>query len=83
LRHGPHRKQVFNNSLFRVFHAAGTSIPSRYIGTIGEYTYRDTDLWEGFMKYVIDMGSGVMIYTPSFVETGSGINKLIRGYTYI
>jgi hypothetical protein len=29
------------------------------------------------MKYVIQIGSGVMIYTPSFIKTGSGIHKLI------
>jgi hypothetical protein len=25
-----------------------------------------TDWWEGFMKYATEMGSGVMIYIPSF-----------------
>jgi hypothetical protein len=24
----------------------------------------------GFMKYTIEMGSGVMIYMPSFIKTG-------------
>jgi hypothetical protein len=28
------------------------------------------------MKYAIEMGSGVMIYLPSFVKIGSGIQKL-------
>jgi hypothetical protein len=31
------------------------------------------------MKYAIEMGSGVMIYMPSFINIGSGIQKLIRG----
>jgi hypothetical protein len=31
------------------------------------------------MKYAIGMGSGVMIYMPSFVKIGSGIQKLLRG----
>jgi hypothetical protein len=31
------------------------------------------------MKYAVEMGSGVMIYIPSFVQTGSGIQKFIRG----
>jgi hypothetical protein len=31
------------------------------------------------MKYAVEMGSGVMTYTPSFIKTGSGIPKLIRG----
>jgi hypothetical protein len=31
------------------------------------------------MKYAVEMGSGVMIYTPSFINIGSGIQKVIRG----
>jgi hypothetical protein len=27
------------------------------------------------------MGSGAMIYVPSFIKIGGGIQKLIRGYT--
>jgi hypothetical protein len=46
---------------------------------IREYTYRRTDLWEGFMKYVVEMGSCVMIYISSFIKTGSGIQKLLEG----
>jgi hypothetical protein len=30
------------------------------------------------MKYAVDMYSGVMIYMPSFVKVGSGIQNLIR-----
>jgi hypothetical protein len=33
------------------------------------------------MKYVVEMGSGAMIYIPSFIKIGSGIQKLIRGDT--
>jgi hypothetical protein len=33
------------------------------------------------MKYAVGMGSGVMIYIPSFIKIGSGIQKLIGGYT--
>jgi hypothetical protein len=29
------------------------------------------------MKYVVEMGSGAMIYIPSFVKTVSGIQKVI------
>jgi hypothetical protein len=29
------------------------------------------------MKYTVEMGTGVMIYMPSFIKTGSGIRKLI------
>jgi hypothetical protein len=29
------------------------------------------------MKYAVEMGSGAMIYIPSFRRTGSGIQKLV------
>jgi hypothetical protein len=29
------------------------------------------------MKYVIQIGPGVLIYMPSFIKTGSSIQKLI------
>jgi hypothetical protein len=29
------------------------------------------------MKYAVEIGSGAMIYVPSFIEIGSGIQKLI------
>jgi hypothetical protein len=31
------------------------------------------------MKYSVEMGSGAMIYIPSFIKIGSGIQKLIGG----
>jgi hypothetical protein len=31
------------------------------------------------MKYVVEMGSGAMIYIPSLIKTGSGIQKLMGG----
>jgi hypothetical protein len=34
------------------------------------------------MKHAVEMGSDAMIYTPSFVKTGSGIQKLTGGHTY-
>jgi hypothetical protein len=39
----------------------------------------DTDWWQGFMKYAVEMGSGAMIYIPSFIKFGSGVQKLIGG----
>jgi hypothetical protein len=33
------------------------------------------------MKYAVEMSSGVMIYIPSLIKIGSGIQKLIGGYT--
>jgi hypothetical protein len=31
------------------------------------------------MKYAVEMDSGAMIYIPSFIKTGSDIQKLTRG----
>jgi hypothetical protein len=31
------------------------------------------------MKYTVDMGSGALIYIPSFMKISSGIQKLIGG----
>jgi hypothetical protein len=39
--------------------------------------HMQTDWWEGFMKYAVEMGSDAMIYIPSFIKTGSGIQKLM------
>jgi hypothetical protein len=33
---------------------------------------------EGFMKNAVEMGSGAMMYVPSFIRIGSGIKKLIK-----
>jgi hypothetical protein len=34
---------------------------------------------EGFIKYATEVGSAAMIYTPSFIKNGSGIQKFIAG----
>jgi hypothetical protein len=44
-------------------------------------THTDVDGWEGFMKYAVQMGSVAIICIPSFIKTGSGVLKLIGGYT--
>jgi hypothetical protein len=31
------------------------------------------------MKYAVEMGSGAIIYIPSFIKIGSSIQKLICG----
>jgi hypothetical protein len=59
-----------------VFFAMATSLLSCCIATRG-YTYRYTDIWEGFMKYAVEMGSGTMTYIPSFIEICPGVQKLI------
>jgi hypothetical protein len=32
---------------------------------------------ERCLKYAVEIGSGSMIYIPSFIKTGSGIQKLL------
>jgi hypothetical protein len=36
----------------------------------------------GFVKYAVEMGSGVIIYIPSFVKIGLGIQHLIGRYIH-
>jgi hypothetical protein len=36
-------------------------------------------LWEGFVKYAVEVDSGAMTYIPGFIKTGSGIQKFIGG----
>jgi hypothetical protein len=33
------------------------------------------------MRYAAEIGSGAMLYIPSFIKIGSGIQKLLSGYT--
>jgi hypothetical protein len=33
------------------------------------------------MKYVVEIGSGTMMYIPRAIKIGSGIQKFIGGYT--
>jgi hypothetical protein len=35
----------------------------------------------GIFNYAVEMGSGAVIYVSSFINTGSGIQKLIEGDT--
>jgi hypothetical protein len=37
----------------------------------------DTDSWEVFMKYAVEMGSDTMICVPFFIKIGSGIQNLL------
>jgi hypothetical protein len=45
-----------------VFVVAVIFLPSRFLATIGGYTYRRTDWWERFMKYAVEMGTCAMTY---------------------
>jgi hypothetical protein len=43
---------------------------------IGGYKYRHRLM--GFMKYVVEVSSCAMIYIPSYVQIGSGIQMLME-----
>jgi hypothetical protein len=33
----------------------------------------------GIYEYAVEIGSGAMIYIPSFIKIGAGIQKLLKG----
>jgi hypothetical protein len=35
------------------------------------------------MKYTVEMSSGAMIYIPSLIKNGSGIQKVTRWRSYV
>jgi hypothetical protein len=79
--HGPHRKRRVQFFYCCVcIRCRGNSftelLPSN---DLGGYTYRHTDWWEGFMKYTFEMGSGAMIYIPSFIRNWFRHSKVDRG----
>jgi hypothetical protein len=53
----------------------GYNLPSLCLSTIEGIHIQKQTWWEGFMKYVVEMGSGAMIYIPSLINIGSGIIK--------
>jgi hypothetical protein len=50
---------------------------SRYLEIIRGYTYRHTTDGRNFLNYAVEMGSDAVIYVPSFIKIGSGVQKLI------
>jgi hypothetical protein len=53
-------------------------LPNSSPAAIRGYAYRQRLMGE-FMKYVVETGSGAIIYIPSFIKIGAGIQKLIKG----
>jgi hypothetical protein len=94
IQHDRIKNDMSNNSsmVVRVFAAmvmslpscclvmTGQFLPSHCLATTGGYKYRHTDWWEEFMKYATEMGSGALIYIPSFIKSGSAIQKLMGEY---
>jgi hypothetical protein len=76
IQHVPYRKRLQKFFYFSVYSLPRVSpepLPSNDKG----YIYRQTDRREEFIKYAVEMGSGPMIYTPSFINIGSVIQNLI------
>jgi hypothetical protein len=61
------------------FVAAVTFLQSHCLETIKGYTYRHTNCWKEFMKQAVEMAPSAMIHVSHFINTISGIRKLIWG----
>jgi hypothetical protein len=76
IRHGPYRKRLQQaSSILWGGNVCIEPLPSNYRNI---QTHR---LMGGFIKCVVEMGSGAMIYIPGFRRTGSGIQNWCGGYT--
>jgi hypothetical protein len=57
------RNDAFNNcSVVLYIRCSGNVFFELFPSNDGRDTIKDTDWWEGFMKYAVEMGSGAMIY---------------------
>jgi hypothetical protein len=72
IRHAPHRK--WRILFLRVFVAAVTFLTESLPGN--DNRDRHTTRWKGFVNYAVERGSDAMIYIPSFINIGSGKQKL-------
>jgi hypothetical protein len=59
--------------------AAVTFLPGRCLALIGDFYRRCRQTH----RHAVETGLDAIIYIPSFVKIGSGIQKLMGGYTYI
>jgi hypothetical protein len=76
IRHGPHRKRRVQH-----FFYCFMCIPCR--GNVFTEALRSKDMgykyknwWKVLVKFADEMSSGTMIYKPSFIKIGSGIQNL-------
>jgi hypothetical protein len=65
-----------------VFFGVGTCLLARCVATKGSLRFTQTQrLKGGIYEVAVEMDSGVMAYTPSFIKIGSGIRTLKKGFT--
>jgi hypothetical protein len=71
----------------RSFLAGGSGMGVRVILTLSLQKYHRLQFWhywrDGFMKYVIGVASGGMIYIQSFIQFGLGVKSCNEGHTCI
>jgi hypothetical protein len=65
---------AYNNSIVACVFVAAVKFFTKPLPSNIYMTHR---LMGGIFKYTVQMGSGVMIYTPSFIKIGLGIEKLV------
>jgi hypothetical protein len=77
--HGPNRKLCVQQFFYCYVCTScrGKVFIETLSGNYKRYTHRNTDHWEGFMKYAVEMGSGAVIYIPSVTKIDSAIIKLM------
>jgi hypothetical protein len=80
IRHGPHRKQLVQQFFYccMCIRCRG-NVFTEPLPSSDRDIHTDIDWWERFMIYAVGMGLGAMIYIPSFIKIGSGIQKLMGG----
>jgi hypothetical protein len=62
------QKTVFFNSIVTCIFIADLTFFTEPLLSSDGGIYIDTDRWEGFKKYNVDMGPRAMIYIPSFLK---------------
>jgi hypothetical protein len=89
-RRGPHRKRHVQQVFYCCFciHCSGNVLPSRSLAMIMVFLPSRClaaiqTKWKVLMKYVLDIGSDAVIYIPSFIKFGSGIQKLMGGGIHV
>jgi hypothetical protein len=84
IRHGPHWKRRVQQFYCCVCIRYRGNVPTEPLPSnakgIHIQTYTHTDWWD-FFNYAVKTGSSAVIYVPSFIKIGSGIQKLIGGDT--
>jgi hypothetical protein len=77
IRRGPHRKRRLHFFYCCKCIRCRCKFSTEQLPSNDKVIHRHTYWWEGFMKSAAEMGSGAMIYIPTFINIDSPIQKLI------